>query len=195
MVARARTNPLCSYPSDESNSCFSVAASHGQVAADSAGAKITLMTVVEFPSQMSYLAAEVPGAMLDANLQQLAEHVLTEAKKTLTELSKRLSPNLGLSLGGTLILLDPDQGPTIAGFDNMEIQLKYVFLKSPELELIVAGGMDIDVGGTGRTRGGVSFSTFTPSLFSVRARATSPRAAVPQAVAVTGALGSRCRRR
>jgi len=47
------------------------------------------------------------------------------------ELSKRLSPDLGLSLSGTLILLDPTQGPTIAGFDNMGIQLKYVFLKSP----------------------------------------------------------------
>ncbi len=82
------------------------------------------------------------------------------------ELSKRLSPDLGLSLGGTLILLDPDQGPTIAGFDNMAIGLKYVFLKSAEHELILSGGVDIDVGGTGQGRvGGVSFSTFTPSLF------------------------------
>lgn len=60
--------------------------------AEGTGAKIVLMTVVEFPSQMSYLAAEVPGAMLDANLQQLADQVLTNAKKTLADLSARLGP-------------------------------------------------------------------------------------------------------
>ena len=82
------------------------------------------------------------------------------------ELSKRLSPDLGLSLGAALILLDPDRGSTIAGFDNMEIGLKYVFLKSAEHELILAGGLDIDVGGTGHARvGAESFSTFTPSFF------------------------------
>ena len=82
------------------------------------------------------------------------------------ELSKRLSPNLGLSLGGAVIMIAPEDGPTIAGFDNMEIGLKYVFLKSAAHELIVAAGLDIDVGGTGQERVGAEpFSTFTPSLF------------------------------
>jgi hypothetical protein len=107
------------------------------------------------------------------------------------ELSKRLSPDLGLSLGGTLILLDPDQGPTIAGFDNMEIQLKYVFLKSPEHELILAGGVDIDVGGTGQVRvGGESFSTFTPSLFFGEGLGDLPASLrFLKPLAVTGVLG------
>jgi nucleotide-binding universal stress UspA family protein len=60
--------------------------------AESTGAKIAVMTVVEFPSQMSYLAAEVPGAMLDANIQQLSQNVVAEAKKSLGELAKRLGP-------------------------------------------------------------------------------------------------------
>lgn len=107
------------------------------------------------------------------------------------ELSKRLSPDLGLSLGGTLILLDPDQGPTIAGFDNMEIGLKYVFLKSAAHELILAGGVDIDVGGTGQARvGGESFSTFTPSLFFGEGLGDLPASLrFLKPLAVTGVLG------
>jgi hypothetical protein len=107
------------------------------------------------------------------------------------ELSKRLSPDLGLSLGGTLILLDPEQGPTIAGFDNMAIGLKYVFLKSAEHELILAGGVDIDVGGTGQGRvGSASFSTFTPSLFFGEGLGDLPASLrFLKPLAVTGVLG------
>src|SRR5262245_44235410 len=60
--------------------------------AEAANAAITLLTIVEFPSQMSYIAAEVPGAMLDATLRQTADHVLAESKKNLSELAKRLGP-------------------------------------------------------------------------------------------------------
>jgi hypothetical protein len=107
------------------------------------------------------------------------------------ELSKRLSPDLGLSLGGTLILLDPEQGPTIAGFDNLAIGLKYVFLKSAEHELILAGGVDIDAGGTGQQRvGGESFSTFTPSLFFGEGLGDLPASLrFLKPLAVTGVLG------
>jgi hypothetical protein len=107
------------------------------------------------------------------------------------ELSKRLSPDLGISLGGTLILLDPERGPTIAGFDNMEVQLKHVFLKSAEHEVIVAGGVDIDVGGTGRERvGAESFSTFTPSLFFGEGLGDLPSSLrYLKPLAVTGVVG------
>jgi hypothetical protein len=107
------------------------------------------------------------------------------------ELSKRLSPDLGISLGAAVLLLAPDRGPTIAGFDNMAIGLKYVFLKSAEHQLIVAGGVDIDVGGTGQERvGAESFSTFTPSLFFGEGLGDLPRSLrYLQALAVTGVLG------
>ena len=39
------------------------------------------------------------------------------------EFSKRLTPDLGLSLAGNLALLDPDHGKTQSGFDNMEVSL------------------------------------------------------------------------
>ena len=107
------------------------------------------------------------------------------------ELSKRLSPDLGISLGATVLLLAPDHGPTIAGFDNMAIGLKYVFLKSAEHELIVAGGVDIDVGGTGQKRlGAESFSTFTPSLFFGEGLGDLPGSVrYLKPLAVTGVLG------
>ena len=107
------------------------------------------------------------------------------------ELSKRLSPDLGISLGAAVLLLAPDRGPTIAGFDNMAIGLKYVFLKSAEHELIVAGGVDIDVGGTGQSRvGAESFSTFTPSLFFGEGLGDLPGSLrYLKPLAVTGVLG------
>ena len=107
------------------------------------------------------------------------------------ELSKRLSPNLGLSLGAAVVLDAPRGKPTIAGFDNMAIGLKYVFLKIPDRELLVSAGVDIDVGGTGQQRVGADpFSTFTPSLFfgeGLGALPVSLRFMRP--FAVTGQLG------
>jgi hypothetical protein len=107
------------------------------------------------------------------------------------ELSKRLSPNLGLSLGGAVIMTSPDDGPTTAGFDNMEIGVKYTFLKRAEQELIVAAGFDIDVGGTGQKRvDAESFSTFTPSLFFGKGLGDLPDSLWwLRPAAVTGAFG------
>jgi nucleotide-binding universal stress UspA family protein len=58
--------------------------------AEATGASIALMTVVEFPAQLSYLAAEVPGAMLDASFRDTVEHIVGESKKSLKELAKKL---------------------------------------------------------------------------------------------------------
>jgi hypothetical protein len=82
------------------------------------------------------------------------------------ELSKRLSPNLGLSLGGSYTFLDPIPGESTSGFDNMEVSLKYVFWQNPEHELLVSAGVSWDVGGTGSKKiGAESFDTVTPQLF------------------------------
>src|SRR5690349_3787847 len=56
------------------------------------------------------------------------------------ELSKRLSPNLGVSLGGTYTLLDPIPGKSTSGFDNMEVSLEYVFWQSPAHETLLSFG-------------------------------------------------------
>jgi hypothetical protein len=97
-----------------------------------------------------------------------AEGPATRETAISAEFSKRLSPNLGLSLGGTFKILDPDHpASSTSGFDNMEVALKYVFFKNPEHETLLALGLGWDVGGTGSAKrvGAESFDTVTPSLF------------------------------
>jgi hypothetical protein len=82
------------------------------------------------------------------------------------ELQKRLTPNLGLNLGGAFVIQDPDGGKSVSGFDNLEIGLKYQFFTSAEHETILSLGVNFDVGGTGSQRiGAESFTTITPTLF------------------------------
>jgi len=107
------------------------------------------------------------------------------------ELSKRLSPNLGLSLGGDLVILDPNHGATQSGFDNMEVSLKYVFWKSAEHETLLSAGVSWDVGGTGSKRvGAESFDTVTPQLFFGKGLGDLPDSlAMLKPLAITGAFG------
>ena len=107
------------------------------------------------------------------------------------EFSKRLSPNLGFSLGGDLTILDPDHGKTQSGFENMEISLKYVYWKSAEHETLLSAGVSWEVGGTGSKRiGAESFDVVTPQLFFGKGFGDLPdglRWLRP--VALTGAFG------
>lgn len=107
------------------------------------------------------------------------------------EFSKRLSPNLGFSLGGTYTLLDPDPGKSVSGFDNMEVSLKYVFWKSAAHETLLSAGVSWDVGGTGSKRiGAESFDTVTPQLFFGKGFGDLPSAVEwLRPLALTGALG------
>jgi hypothetical protein len=82
------------------------------------------------------------------------------------ECSKRLSRDLGLSIAGTLLIEDPMRGSTIAGFDNMAVSAKYVFVHDAPHELLVSAGLEAEVGGTGQTRvGAESFSMIAPQVF------------------------------
>jgi hypothetical protein len=107
------------------------------------------------------------------------------------EFSKRLTPDFGVSLGGTLKVLDPDEGRTVSGFDNLEVALKYVFFKSDPHETILALGLAWDVGGTGRAKvGAESFDTVTPQLFFGKGMGDLPEAVrYLKPFAVTGVVG------
>jgi hypothetical protein len=107
------------------------------------------------------------------------------------EFSKRLSPNLGVSLGGTYTLLDPDPGKSVSGFDNMEVSLKYVFWKSAAHETLLSAGVSWDVGGTGSKKiGAESFDTVTPQLFFGKGFGDLPSVVEwLRPLALTGALG------
>src|SRR5262245_44307352 len=107
------------------------------------------------------------------------------------EFSKRLTPDFGFSLAGTLTYLDPDGGKTQSGFDNMEVALKYVFWKSAPHETLLSAGVSWDVGGTGSKRvGAESFDTVTPQLFFGKGFGDMPEGARwLKPIALTGAFG------
>lgn len=106
------------------------------------------------------------------------------------ELSKRLSRELGISLGGAYLFERQKGGPTLTGFDNMEVMLKYQFLTVPEHELLMSAGLAADIGGTGRDLvGAESFSTIAPTFFFGKGMGDLPDAAdLLKPFALTGAF-------
>jgi hypothetical protein len=108
-----------------------------------------------------------------------------------SEFSKRLSPNLGLSLGGDFVILDPSEGPTHTGFDNMEVSLKYVFFKNAPHETLVSAGVSWEVGGTGaKSVDADSFDTVAPQLFFGKGLGDLPDSVeFLKPIALTGAFG------
>jgi hypothetical protein len=82
------------------------------------------------------------------------------------ELSKRITRFFGISLESELTHLDPDNAPTLTGFGNLEIGLKWQAFTSAEHEALVSLGLGWEVGGTGRkATGAESFDVVTPSIF------------------------------
>ncbi len=95
-----------------------------------------------------------------------AEEPPTRETEFSGEFSKRITRDLGISLEGGLTHLDPDEGPSLTGFNNLEVGLKYQFLTSAEHEAILSAGLGWEVGGTGRkATGAESFDVVTPSVF------------------------------
>ena len=107
------------------------------------------------------------------------------------ELSKRLSPDLGISLAGTFTMLDPDEGSSVSGFNNLEVSAKYVFFQNAPHEVLLALGLGWDVGGTGSKKvGAESFDTWTPQLFFGKGFGDLPdQIALMKPFAITGVLG------
>jgi hypothetical protein len=119
------------------------------------------------------------------------EEPATRETELSVEFAKRLSPDLGLALGGAFLILDPDGESTITGFDNLEVGLKYVLFKSDAREALLSVGLDWDVGGTGSRRvDAESFSTLTPALYFGKGLGDLPDALEwLKPVAVTGTFG------
>lgn len=106
------------------------------------------------------------------------------------ELQKRLSREIGLSLGGAYLIQAQKGGPTVSGFANLEVALKVQFLTVPEHELLLSAGLEADVGGTGAKRvGAESFSTLGPTFFFGKGLGDLPDSAwLLRPAAVTGAF-------
>src|SRR6185369_11458207 len=82
------------------------------------------------------------------------------------EFSKRITPDFGISVGVEHQRLSPSGQPSVNGFGNLELGLKYQFYKNEASETLLSAGLGWEVGGTGnKSVGADSFSTFTPTLF------------------------------
>ena len=80
--------------------------------------------------------------------------------------TKRITPRLGLSLSGSYLHLNPEEGSTENGFGNLDVGAKYQLITLASAEALFSFGLTAEVGGTGaRSVGADSFSTLSPSIF------------------------------
>lgn len=116
-----------------------------------------------------------------------------EERDISAEYSKRITPKLGISFDETWIETRPPGGPSVQGFDNLGLSLKYEFLKDAPSETILSAGVDMDIGGTGAAKiGAESFSTFTPTVYFGKGFGDLPaRFSLAKPFAVTGLIGYR----
>jgi len=105
--------------------------------------------------------------------------------------TKRITPDLGIGVGGSFLRNMPAGGSSTSGWDNFELGLKYQGYQNAEHEAIVSVGIDWDIGHSGSSRvGAESFSTFTPALFFGKGMGDLPESArMLRPFALTGQLG------
>jgi len=81
------------------------------------------------------------------------------------DISKRITENLGISIGTDWTRLDTPSSPRTSGFGNLATTVQYQLVKNAPHELAMSAGISVDWGGTGaKALGTDSFSTITPSL-------------------------------
>jgi hypothetical protein len=115
----------------------------------------------------------------------------TQDTELSVELSKRITPTLGLSLGAGLTRLQPEGQPSVTGMKNLEGSLKYQFYNNDVHETVLSAGVGVEVGGTGNSRVGAdSFSTWTPTFFFGKGFGDLPDSMnALKPLAITGTLG------
>jgi hypothetical protein len=81
------------------------------------------------------------------------------------DISKRITENLGITIGTDWTRLDTPSSPRTSGFGNLATTVQYQFVKNASHELAMSAEISVDWGGTGaQALGTDSFSTITPSL-------------------------------
>jgi len=108
------------------------------------------------------------------------------------ELSKRITEDLGISIGDTWSNIHQPGGFTMAGFSNLETTLQYQLLKDGPHELALLLGLIVDWGGTGAVDSGLAtpWSTLTPTFYFGKGFGDLPESAGGlRAFAVTGQIG------
>ncbi len=142
------------------------------------------------------LAIEDPLVADELALPSVSHIKGPEGKETEigVELQKRITPDLGLTVGGEYRVRDPSDPDTDAhsGFGNPELGLKYTLLRDAPRELALSLALDWEVGGVGSRRvEAESFSTLGPSLLFGKGLGDLPESlALLRPLAVTGVIGA-----
>src|SRR5438309_199840 len=107
------------------------------------------------------------------------------------ELKKRLTPDLEVSVNGGLSHTSSAGDSSVTGFDNLEIGLKYQFIRDPIHEVVASVAVGWEIGGTGRAAAGAEpFDTVSPTLLFGKGFGDLPDVfASFKPVAVAGLLG------
>jgi len=108
------------------------------------------------------------------------------------ELSKRITEDLGISIGDVWTQIRQPGNPTLAGFADLETTLQYQLMKNDEHETAMLLGLIVDWGGTGAINSGIAtpYSTLTPTYYFGKGFGDLPEdAGALRAFAVTGQVG------
>jgi hypothetical protein len=83
------------------------------------------------------------------------------------EISKRITNDLGISIGEGWTQIRGGANPTMAGFADLETTLQYQLLKDGSNEFAMLFGLIVDWGGTGATNAGIGtpYSILTPTYY------------------------------
>jgi len=109
-----------------------------------------------------------------------------------TEISKRITEDLGISIGDTWSQIHQPGGFTNAGFGNLETTLQYQLLKDNSHEFAELLGLIVDWGGTGASNSGIAtpYTLLTPTYYFGKGFGDLPdQAGWLRAFAVTGEIG------
>jgi hypothetical protein len=107
------------------------------------------------------------------------------------DIAKRITPNFGIEVSETFLVLHPRGEHSVTGFGNLELGGKYEFFENDEHESIVSLGLGAEVGGTGNKRVEAdTLSTWTPALFFGKGFGDLPQGlSLVRPLAITGAIG------
>jgi len=148
-----------------------------------------------FPTTLAtedpFVSDELSFTLLHIKRPASGDEPATRETEVSGEWSKRITRYFGFSLEGELVHLDPTGAPSVTGFGNLEIGLKWQVLTSEAHEALVSIGLGWEVGGTGRkATEAESFDVVTPALFFGKGFGDLPDSLwALKPLALTGALG------
>jgi hypothetical protein len=106
------------------------------------------------------------------------------------DIAKRVTENLGITIGTWWTRLTTPGSATASGFGNLDTTVQYQFVKDAPHEFAMSAEISVEWGGTGAKAVSDSFSTITPSLQFGKGMGDLPdRMGWARPLALTGQIG------